>query len=417
MPSVRLFFIFIYFPNEVQMRGSKKHYRMIILRVIVVYLSHLFSTKITNNRKTKQNQGTHCRKQYSPFRYFFNKQTQRNTTMFKLVVAPTKGWKHPPETSSLIRIRTTPWDDDMVLVLDNITKTLSAVKKSTQEQLWFSPMLGTKEPNALTITPNGETAFITDAEAGTIQHVSLMPYEEGKPLHMDSKIGIGTSIAAVAKPRGITFSAQRNRLYVSSESGSVHVFEPMASNLVASQTMLLSSMSARSESFDNAAQSALAVQTEERPEAIKWKEVAMWFKEGEETSQLDNPSGMCLYKSATGAEELYVSDTNNHRIQAFDSSTGKFIRQYGTPGQYGNEPNMLFFPEDVSVTPDGKLLLVADYFNRRIAVFRRSNGEWIGSSSALPFSPYTVSEDGCVAGNDNGKDPGMMMCKAMKPVA
>ena len=327
--------------------------------------------------------------------------------MFKLVAAPTKGWEHPAQQSSLLRIRTLQCEPDLVLVLDNVTKTLSGVKKSTQEQLWFSPMLGTKEPNAICVTPDGETAFITDTGASVIQHISLAPYDLGKPLYMDSKLGIGTNIAAVAKPRGIAYSAKRNRLYVSSEGGRVHVFEPMGSNLVASATLVVSAQN----------ESGSAVQTEERPECVKWKEVAMWFKDGEEPSELDNPSGMCLYRLPTGAEELFVADTNNHRIQAFDSATGKFLRQYGTPGQYGNEPNMLFFPEDVSVTPDGKLLLVADYFNRRIAVFRRTNGEWIGSSSTLPFAPYTVSEDACVAGNDNGKDPGMMMCKAMKPVA
>lgn len=70
---------------------------------------------------------------------------------------------------------------------------------------------------------------------------------------------------------------------------------------------------------------------------------------------------------------LYVVDTYNHRVQAFNAS-GNFIRSFGSEG---SGPGQLLFPADVAVNSNG-VVFVLDNGNNRIQVFD-ANGSWIKS--------------------------------------
>ena len=70
---------------------------------------------------------------------------------------------------------------------------------------------------------------------------------------------------------------------------------------------------------------------------------------------------------------IFVADTWNGRIQAFDSE-GRFLRKWGTFNvvtEEGGDPYSLFGPRGLAVTPAGTLL-VADTGNKRIMEFTAS---------------------------------------------
>ena len=72
-----------------------------------------------------------------------------------------------------------------------------------------------------------------------------------------------------------------------------------------------------------------------------------------------NPWGLASNKEG----EVFVCDWNNDVIRVFDQS-GQECRRFGGQGQ---EPGKLCNPQDLAVTPDGKVL-VADTDNHRIQV-------------------------------------------------
>jgi len=82
---------------------------------------------------------------------------------------------------------------------------------------------------------------------------------------------------------------------------------------------------------------------------------------GSGAGQLNRPKGIALDESGN----VYVADSNNHRIEVF-SSEGKFIRQWG--GQ-GNLQGQFQEPWDVAVDSVAGLVYVADTWNHRIQKF------------------------------------------------
>src|SRR3989441_10449275 len=64
--------------------------------------------------------------------------------------------------------------------------------------------------------------------------------------------------------------------------------------------------------------------------------VAQWGGIGSGNGQLDQPQGVV----ADGSGNVYVADTNNHRIQKFTSG-GTYLTQWGT---YGSGNGQFFFP-------------------------------------------------------------------------
>lgn len=95
----------------------------------------------------------------------------------------------------------------------------------------------------------------------------------------------------------------------------------------------------------------------------KWKQVpamSTFGSLGNQPGQMRAPKGLAL--DAEG--NIYVADSQNHRIQVFDPS-GRFLRQWGSEG---NAPGTFKEPWGVGVAPSGEVY-VADTWNHRIQVF------------------------------------------------
>lgn len=94
----------------------------------------------------------------------------------------------------------------------------------------------------------------------------------------------------------------------------------------------------------------------------KWVEVpatATWGSLGDRSGQLRAPKGLAL--DAQG--NIYVADSQNHRVQVFDSS-GHFLRGWGE----GTRPGQFKEPWGIAVAQNGDVY-VADTWNHRIQVF------------------------------------------------
>jgi sugar lactone lactonase YvrE len=62
---------------------------------------------------------------------------------------------------------------------------------------------------------------------------------------------------------------------------------------------------------------------------------------------------------------VFITDSNNHRIQQFDPD-GSFRAKRGG---FGSAPGQFVLPMDLELSPTGDLLYVADTFNHRVQVF------------------------------------------------
>ena len=82
--------------------------------------------------------------------------------------------------------------------------------------------------------------------------------------------------------------------------------------------------------------------------------------EGDAKRQFNVPSGIAIADD----NYVYVADTNNHRIQKFDSE-GEFIVMWGS---HGSGKNNFIQPTGIEVDENG-LIFVADKNNHRIQVF------------------------------------------------
>lgn len=97
--------------------------------------------------------------------------------------------------------------------------------------------------------------------------------------------------------------------------------------------------------------------------AEKWREttaLAAWGELGSGEGQFRAPKGVAT--DATG--NLYVADSQNHRIQVFDAN-GVFLRQFGSEGTGAGQFKE---PWGVAVAANGNIY-VADTWNHRIQVF------------------------------------------------
>ncbi len=86
--------------------------------------------------------------------------------------------------------------------------------------------------------------------------------------------------------------------------------------------------------------------------------VMVWGEKGDAPGQFNDPTGI-----AVAADEVFVSDSRNGRIQVFDRD-GHFKRQFGTPGK---NTGQLGRPMNLTIR-EGELY-VAEYFNDRVQVF------------------------------------------------
>jgi DNA-binding beta-propeller fold protein YncE len=101
---------------------------------------------------------------------------------------------------------------------------------------------------------------------------------------------------------------------------------------------------------------------------------------GQAAGQFDVPRGLAVSK----AGELFVADSDNHRVQVFRVSDGTFLWNIGGAKGSGNE--QFIRPVDVALSPDETELLVVDFGNARIEVIRARDGQylrgWGGRGSA-----------------------------------
>jgi uncharacterized protein (TIGR03663 family) len=98
--------------------------------------------------------------------------------------------------------------------------------------------------------------------------------------------------------------------------------------------------------------------------------------------QFQEPWGIAV----AGDGRVYVADTWNHRVQAFDSD-GKFLTTWGTYGQTADATTLFYGPRDVAVDGSGRVF-VTDTGNKRIMVFDQDGNylhQW-GSEGSLPGS-------------------------------
>ncbi|HHX63317.1 MAG TPA: TIGR03663 family protein [Chloroflexi bacterium] len=95
--------------------------------------------------------------------------------------------------------------------------------------------------------------------------------------------------------------------------------------------------------------------------------VDAWGSWGFEPGQFAAPRGMALDVEGN----LYVADSQNHRIQVFDAD-GAFVREWGGEG---DAPGQFNEPWGVAVSPKGEVY-VADTWNHRIQVYS-AEGEYL----------------------------------------
>ncbi|MFF5993843.1 S-layer homology domain-containing protein [Lysinibacillus sp. KU-BSD001] len=90
---------------------------------------------------------------------------------------------------------------------------------------------------------------------------------------------------------------------------------------------------------------------------------------------------------------VYIADTNNHRIQKF-TSDGTFIKKWGS---YGSNDGQFNTPTGIAVDAGGNVY-VADYYNDRIQKFT-SDGTFLkkwgsyGSNDGQFYQPYGIAVD------------------------
>ncbi|MBN1178386.1 MAG: TIGR03663 family protein, partial [Anaerolineae bacterium] len=118
------------------------------------------------------------------------------------------------------------------------------------------------------------------------------------------------------------------------------------------------------------------------PYAENWQELTarqVWGSEGRAPGQFSWPRGVAVAADGT----VYVADSQNHRIQAFDAA-GTLVATWGSYGECGTgipAPGTFCEPWDVAVGPDGSVY-VADTWAHRVQRFT-AEGAFLGAWGAF----------------------------------
>jgi DNA-binding beta-propeller fold protein YncE len=89
-------------------------------------------------------------------------------------------------------------------------------------------------------------------------------------------------------------------------------------------------------------------------------ELTHWGSPGSGPGQFASPEGVAV----DGAGNVYVTDTYNHRVQAF-TNDGEFLMQWGS---FGSAPGQFYRPKGIAVAADGRIY-VCDTWNARVQIF------------------------------------------------
>src|SRR5215217_6121694 len=107
--------------------------------------------------------------------------------------------------------------------------------------------------------------------------------------------------------------------------------------------------------------------------------ITKWGNTGSEDGQFVKPFGVAVDSSGNN---VYVADSDNHRIQKFDSN-GTFITKWGNTG---SEDGQFDYPLGVAVDSSGNNVYVADTSNNRIQLFSSATPSTSSSSSTYTNS-------------------------------
>jgi 6-phosphogluconolactonase (cycloisomerase 2 family) len=100
---------------------------------------------------------------------------------------------------------------------------------------------------------------------------------------------------------------------------------------------------------------------------------------GKDPGRFQTPRWPVAVSSRRDLQELaFVSDTGNDRVQAFDAA-GKLVRTFGG---HGADDGQLDRPMGIAFDPSGNVLYVVENGNRRVSAFAAANGRLVGKIGA-----------------------------------
>jgi DNA-binding beta-propeller fold protein YncE len=187
------------------------------------------------------------------------------------------------------------------------------VRKDVAQQLWD---FGAVPPDVLELPPDPYSEAHVGLGAGVVWG------------------SVGTEAGQFNHPRGVAVGPDGNVYVVDSDNNRVQVFDPAGTFL-----------------REWGSNCNLAT--------------GLGCVDAEGKGQFQEPWGISVAEDG----RVFVADTWNHRIQAFDAD-GTYLAQWGTYGQSETAEGLLYGPRDVAIDDRGQVF-VTDTGNKRIMVYDR----------------------------------------------